>query len=54
MTLGLILLEAEAEAVRLNILEDVMILMTFEPSFLPVESYRFWANRTIRFYLLFE
>ena len=40
MSLGLILLKSEVVAVLVDVLEDVMVLMTLEPPLLPVEGHR--------------
>jgi hypothetical protein len=54
VALGLVLLEAEPVAVGLDVLENVMILMTLEPPFLPVESDRFRADGLLEACLLLE
>ena len=40
MTFGLVLLKTEMVAVLVDVLEDMMILMSLEPPFLPVEGHR--------------
>jgi len=54
MTFWLVLLEAKAVAVGFDVLKDVMILMTLEPPFLPIESHGFWTDGALETCLLFE
>ena len=40
MGFGLVLLKSEVVAILVDVLENVMILMTFEPPLFPIEGHR--------------